>query len=98
MGKYRKLRFLATIFLCFCFPGVGIYLDYNTLVEADFLLNGVQFESLDLEDFLADKQDFHFFSGQTLLPDLSEVVLLLNSLAFLWQGFLSNPKPFILRC
>jgi len=98
MRKYKKLRFLTIIFLSFCFPSIAIYLDYNTLVEADFLHAGFQFEDRDLEDLLADKQDFQFFSVQPLLANPFEVVLFLCILAFLCQGKLSDPKPLILRC
>ena len=61
MRKYKKLRFLIIIFVSLCFPAIAIYLDYNSLAEADFLLKGFQFESLDLEDFVANKQDFRAF-------------------------------------
>jgi len=59
MRKYKKVRFLTIIFVLFWFPAISIYLDYNSLVEADFLLGGFQFEGLDLEVLVADKQDFH---------------------------------------
>ena len=98
MRKHKKLRFLTIIFVSLCFPAIAIYLDYNSLAEADFFLAGFQFEDRDLEDFLADKQDLQFFSGQDLLPEPFEVVLSLCILFFLWQGTLSNPKPFTLRC
>jgi len=97
MRKY-KLRFLVIILLSFCFPAIAIYLDYNSLAEADFFLAGFQFEERELEDFLADKQDLQSFSGEALLPDPFEVVLFLCILAFLWQGILADPKSFILRC
>lgn len=98
MRKHKKLRFLAIILVSLCLPAIAIYLDYNSLAEADFLLAGCQFEERDLEDFLADKQDFQFVPTQPLVADPFEVVLFLCILAFLWQGTLSDPKPFILRC
>lgn len=98
MGKHKKLGFLTIIFLSFCFPAISIYLDYNSLVEADFLLGGLQFEAPDLEDFLADKQDFHFLSGQAPLPHPFEVISFSCILASFWQDILSGPKSFILRC
>ena len=98
MRKHKKLRFLLIILVSLCFPAIAIYLDYNSLAEADFLLAGFQFEDRDLEDFLADKQDFQFASTQPLVADPFEVVLFLCILAFLCQGTLSDTKPFILRC
>lgn len=98
MRKHKKLRFLTIIFLFLWFPAISIYLDYNTLVEADFLLGGLQFEAPDLEDFLADKQDFHFFFGQDVLPNPSEVIFFLCILVSFWHGTLSAPQSFILRC
>ena len=98
MRKHKKLRFLTIIFVSLCFPAISNYLDYNSLAEADFLLDGFQFEAPDLEDFLADKLDFHCLSDQALLPNLFEVVLFSCILAFFWQGILSDQKSFILRC
>jgi len=98
MWKCKRLRFLTIIFVFFCFPAVSIYLDYNSLAEADFLLAEIQFEVPDLEDFLADKQDIHFSSAQQLLSNLFEVILFSCTLASFWQGILSSPKSFILRC
>ena len=98
MRKYKKLRFLTIIFVALCFPAIAIYSDYNSLAEADFLINGFQFESLDLEDFVADKQDFHFFSGQVFLSNPLGAILYSCILAAFWQGILSDQKSFILRC
>ena len=98
MRKCKKLRFLTIIFVFFWFPAVSIYLDYNSLVEADLLLDVFQYEVPDLEDLLADKQDFHFSSGQTLLPDPFEAIFFSCILASLCQGILSGPESFILRC
>jgi hypothetical protein len=98
MRKYKKLGFLTIIFVSFCFPAISIYLDYDTLVEADFLLGGFQFEAPDLQDFLAEKQNFHLLSVQAPLPNLFEVVLFSCILASFWQEILSGSKSFILRC
>ena len=98
MRKYKKLRFLIIIFVSFSFPAISIYLDYDTLVEADFLLGGSQFEAPDLQDFLADKQNLHILSVQVPLPNLSEVVLFSCILASFGQEILSGSKSSILRC
>jgi len=98
MRKYKNVRFLTIIFVLFWFPAISVYLDYNSLAEADFLLGGFQFEVLDLEDLLADKPDFHSLSAEAPLPNPFEIVLFLCILASFWQGILSVKKSFILRC
>ena len=98
MRKYKKLRFLTIIFVSFCFPAIGIYLDYDTLVEADFLFGGLKFETPDLEDFLAEKQNLHLLSVQVPLPNLFELVPFSCILASFWQEILSGSKSSILRC
>ena len=98
MRKYKRVRFLAIIFLLFWFPAISIYLDYNSLVEADFLFGGFQFEVPGLEDLLADNQDFHFISGQTLLSNPLETIVFSFIFASFWQGIIPSPKASTLRC
>jgi len=98
MGKHKKLRFLTILFVSFCFPAISIYLDYGTLVEADFLLSGFQFEAPDLQDFLAEKQNFHLLTVQSPLPSSFEVVLLSCIPAPFWQEIRFGSKSFTLRC
>jgi len=98
MRKCKKLRFLIIIFVSFCFPAISIYLDYGTLVEADFLLSELQFEAPDLQDFLAEKQNSHLLTVQSLLPSSFEVVLFSCILASFWQEIRSGSKSFTLRC
>jgi hypothetical protein len=73
-------------------------LDYGTLVEADFLLSELQFEAPDLQDFLAEKQNFHLLTVQSLPPSSFEVVLFSSILASFWQEIRSASKSFTLRC
>jgi len=98
MRKYNKMRILTIILIIFSFPAVAIYLDYNSLVETDFLLGDVQFEARDLEDFVADKQEAHLLSGQASLPNLYEVFLFSCILTSSEQEILSCSESFILRC
>lgn len=78
--KKKKLSLLLMISIAFLFQMAAAHSYYDSLIEADFLGNGLKFEAADLETLCVDKQThFHVEMSQSsiTLPALqwSEVLL-----------------------
>ncbi len=63
LKKQRKSSILLIVGISFLFSFASVYSNYNRLLEADFLVLGVKFESGDIDGLLADKQIHLGFQG-----------------------------------
>ena len=97
LRKHRPISIFLIVTLSFILPLASAYLNYNTLIEADFFTQGAKFEAGDLDDLWADKQiDLDFIPSESLLiasPEISLHGLLKTS-----QVVSINSLFSILRC
>ncbi len=99
LKKNRTTSILLIAGVTFLFSIASVYSNYNRLLEADFLVLGVKFESGDIDGLLADKQThFNFIASQSCIlgpleRDLPRI-LILSSCKILPLGLSSAP----LRC
>ena len=97
--KRKESSPLRVLFFALLFLFSPAYIDYQELIEDDFLSSGMRFEDRDIEDFSFDKQ-LNFTIG---LSFLSVYSLLGNNFFDSSTGlYLQIPplaqEPFALRC
>jgi len=99
LKKHRTASILLIAGITFLFSIASLYSNYNRLMEADFLVLGVKFESGDIDGLLADKQiNLDFIASQSYIlgpleRDLPRI-LILSSCKIFPLGLSSAP----LRC
>jgi hypothetical protein len=95
-----RIKFLLAIGISFVLIAYPVYLQYNNLIEIDFLSTHPSFESLDQENLLADEQS----KIKIFVPNSSPEVNLLKIFfqeqvpRFSFQVFSLQPSASILRC
>jgi hypothetical protein len=97
--KRRPSSIFGILAIAFLFLFSPAYIDYQGLIEADFLSSGAKYEDRDVEDFSLDKQlnliidlspfSFSSFLGNNLFVSPTDLSLQIPS---------SDQKPFTLRC
>ena len=66
-SKCKKYSLFYLMILCVIFVSSHMYSDYNILLEADFICQGLKFEAPDLENLVADKPKILNLAPSTLL-------------------------------
>ena len=97
--KSKKLSLLRVLVLAVIFLFSPSYIDYEELIEVDFISSRMRFEDRDIEDFSFDKQ-LNFTIGLSFLSVYSPLG---NNFFDSSTGiYLQIPPlaqdPFILRC
>lgn len=97
--KGKPSSIFGILAIAFLFLFSPAYIDFQQLIEADFLSSGKKYEDRDVEDFSVDKQmnliidssSFSFFSlvKNHLSASITGLSLQIPS---------SDPKPLTLRC
>jgi hypothetical protein len=68
LKKNRTASILLIAGITFLFSIASVYSNYSRLMEADFLVLGVKFESGDIDGFLVDKQiNLDFIASQSCI-------------------------------
>ena len=65
--KCKKYSLFYIAVLCAVFVSCHIYSDYDILLEADFICQGLKFEAADLENLVVDKPKILDFVPSALL-------------------------------
>jgi hypothetical protein len=69
----RKVMLIFVISLALVFQMAAAHSYYDSLIEADFLGNGLKFEAADLDTFLVDKQtNLDLSTGAAAAPFVPE--------------------------
>ena len=97
--KREKPSFLMVLVIASISLFSPVYIDYQVLIEADFLSSGTRYEGRDIEDFSLDKQQ-NSTIGSSLLSIFSppENNLFDSPTGLSLQIPSPGQKPITLRC
>ena len=97
--KRKRSSIFGSLVIISIFLFSPAYIDYQVLIEADFLSSGEKYEDRDVEDFLLDKQ-LNFIVQSSPMPTFSRPGNNLSDplIGLSWQIPSSDQKPVTLRC
>jgi hypothetical protein len=98
MRKNKTLLLLFTLSMMLVFQAAAAHSYYDSLIEADFLGNGLKFEAADLDTLCVDKQTYLQIETTPSLPEFPDVDSFEVRLSFEIPASSPAQSASVLRC